>query len=460
VTDRPTKQLARWTSKEHKRSPRKRLALFFDGTWNEPGDHTNVRRLMLMLADHGTDGIPQKAFYDEGVGTRWYDRASGGAFGAGLSKNVRSGYRWLVENYSWQDEIYIFGFSRGAFTARSLAGLIARCGLLKPQARISFAQLYERYQKGDMVRPIYKIRKDWANRRKFDFEETALLYHSYYAPGIIKMVGVWDTVGSIGVPVGNFRGISRRALWFHNTRLSTTIEHSYQALALDEYRKPYWAVLWTDFVRERSDPTKQKYDHRFVEQRWFAGAHANVGGGYRSDLLPDRPLEWLQTKAIACGLTFRTTVKARESYFTAVVHDSYSNFLRGSWKYFTFGRRYVRRVMADPVYKQSRKTIGGQPICGWVQTANERIDITVIQRCQRNSKYRPRSLVEWAKRRKLNLEDIILHPEKYNYWDAVATPGIENTVPPKDDAGDKPRLGRFKRMIGWLKSKVGKRGDV
>src|SRR6266481_2636671 len=124
-------------------NPKQRLALFFDGTWNTPEDNTNVWRLDLMLAQAGPDGVPQRKFYDPGVGTHWYDRLSGGAFGAGLSENVEQGYRWLMDNYNPGDEIYIFGFSRGAFTARSLAGVIARCGLLKPNAPISYAGLYE-----------------------------------------------------------------------------------------------------------------------------------------------------------------------------------------------------------------------------------------------------------------------------------------------------------------------------
>src|SRR5213592_3423870 len=114
--------------------PGKRLALFFDGTWNIPESNTSVWRFYLMLADRGGDNLAQESFYDEGVGTHWLDRLSGGLFGAGLSQNVRSGYRWLMEHYNHGDEIFIFGFSRGAFTARSLAGLIARCGLLKPDA--------------------------------------------------------------------------------------------------------------------------------------------------------------------------------------------------------------------------------------------------------------------------------------------------------------------------------------
>src|SRR5713226_4024852 len=253
-------------------APGKRLALFFDGTWNKPENNTNVWRLALMLVDKGEDGVPQRKFYDEGVGTHWFDRLSGGMFGYGLSENVRSGYRWLMEHYDPGDEIFLFGFSRGAFTARSLSGLIARCGLLKPDAPMSFAQLYERYQKGDRVRPIYRLKYlERQGEKNFDFEEKVLLNHAYYRRNFIKMVGVWDTVGTLGVSVGNIKGISRRTLRFHNTHLSTIVQHSYQALALDEQRKPYWAVLWTNFVPAKADTDDtEQVDNRMVEQRWFA----------------------------------------------------------------------------------------------------------------------------------------------------------------------------------------------
>jgi uncharacterized protein (DUF2235 family) len=161
-----------------RQEPRKRLALFFDGTWNEPPDHTNVRRLRLMLAERGADGVPQRAFYDRGIGTRWFDKLTGGLIGSGLSENVRDGYRWLTENYDLHDEIYIFGFSRGAFAARSLAGLIATCGLLAPDAPISFAQLFERYQRGDQARPIYQLLRMKNQSEQLDFEERALLRSS------------------------------------------------------------------------------------------------------------------------------------------------------------------------------------------------------------------------------------------------------------------------------------------
>lgn len=416
--------------------PAKRLALFFDGTWNTPETNTNVWRLNLMLADTAADGLPQLKYYDEGVGTHWFDRISGGAFGAGLSENVRSGYCWLMEHYDPGDEIYLFGFSRGAFTARSLAGVVARCGLLKPDAPMSYLQVYERYQKGDTVRPIYQLKYlQSRGETRFDFEEKLLLDYSYYQRNFIKMVGVWDTVGSIGVPIGNIPGFSRNAMRFHNTHLSKIVQHSYQALALDEERQPYWAILWTNFVPAKPpDPADApQVDNRFVEQRWFAGAHCNVGGGYRNDLLPQRPLAWLQDKASCCGLAFRSRTIVNDADLKMSPRDSYAEFLGGCWKYlkvFPVGRRYVRWVMADPVQKKAHWKGTTRIEDGWVETVNERIDLSVFHRCQLDAKYRPANLVEWARRKSLNLDHIIADPEKFpDVSTAVTSPGIESRVP-------------------------------
>jgi uncharacterized protein (DUF2235 family) len=408
----------------------KRLALFFDGTWNEPGDHTNVWRLYLMLADRGQDGMPQDRFYDEGVGTRWFDRISGGAFGAGVSENIRKGYRWLIEHYNPGDEIFIFGFSRGAFTARSLAGLIARCGLLRPDAPISFVQVFDRYKRGDAVPAIYELIREKRTPKDLDFEEKALLNHAYYHRDLIKMVGVWDTVGSIGVPFGTLKGVSRRTLSFHNTRLSKTIQHSYQALALDEQRKPYWGVLWTSFVPDQPDVTdRPEPDDRIVEQRWFSGAHANVGGGYRDDVLPERPLAWIQEKARSCGLAFRCQISVSDEDLQQLPRDSYVEFLCGLWKVVTGGKRFVRWVMSDPVHKDAKRTGKGMTHPGWVATVNERIDLSVFHRCQQQPAYRPLSLKEWAKRKHLDLEAIIASPENHpELWLPVTTAGVETEV--------------------------------
>lgn len=408
-------------------SQKRRLALFFDGTWNIPENNTNVWRLYLMLGDRGIDGIEQAAFYDEGVGTQWYDRFTGGAFGVGLSENIRKGYRWLMEEYNEGDEIFLFGFSRGAFTARSLAGLIARCGLLKPEAPMSFSQVFERYQRGDAARPIYTL-KHLASKgaNHFDFEEKVLLRHCWYHRDLIKMVGVWDTVGSLGVPLGNIQGISRRTLRFHDTHLSTVVQNSFQALALDEYRAPYWAVLWTRFVPFKPDPEgSHSEDNRMVEQRWFSGAHSNVGGGYRDDLLPQRPLAWLQQKAMSCRLAFRSNAVPDDDDLQMKPRDSYSEFLDGLWKVLTLGHRHVRWVQSDPVMKKA----------GWVETVNERIDFSVFRRCQVLGHYRPLSLLEWAKRKNLDLEKIIAHPDQYpQLYAPVTTCGIESHIPSRPGA--------------------------
>jgi uncharacterized protein (DUF2235 family) len=411
---------------------RKRLALFFDGTWNEPPDHTNVRRLRLMLAERDAAGVEQRAFYNAGVGTRWYDRLSGGLIGTGLSENVRDGYRWLVENYDDGDEIYLFGFSRGAYTARSLAGIIARCGLLRADAPISFAQLFERYKLGDTVRTLHDLIRDKANPESMDFEEQALLRHAYYRRNLIKMVGVWDTVGSIGLPFGRFPGLSRRMLKFHNTNLSTTIEHSYQALAMDEYRAPYWAVLWTEFRPGVPDPEEAGCpDQRWIEQRWFPGAHANVGGGYRDDPLPNRPLIWLQQKASACGLAFRQLASLVDSQFLETPRDSYDEFLGGLWPVLSLGRRYVRWVLSGPVRKVALPE-SSHPVDGMVQTVNERIDASVWNMCQRDADYRPLGLLEWARRSGRNLEALIADPAgQAPYTSPVVEAGIEWRGPGK-----------------------------
>ncbi len=407
----------------------KRLALFFDGTWNKPENNTNVWRLALMLADKGEEGVVQMKFYDEGVGTHWFDRISGGAFGYGLSENVRLGYRWLMEHYNPGDEIFVFGFSRGAFTARSLTGVIARCGLLKPDAPMSFMQLYERYQKGDTVRPIYELKYDQRQgKQDFSFEEKILLKYTHYHRDLIKMVGVWDTVGTLGVPLGSIPGFSRRTMGFHNTHLSKIVQNSYQALALDEHRQPYWAVLWTNFVPDKPHPADaEQRDDRMVEQRWFSGAHCEVGGGYRNDLMPQRPLSWIQEKARTCGLAFRSESIASNDDLDMKPCDSYAEFLFGFWR--IFKRPYLRWIMSDPVRKEAHCKGKRRIEAGWVETVNERIDLSVFRRCQRYIGYRPPNLLEWARRKSLDLEQIIAAPENYpQFTDQVTTVGIESSV--------------------------------
>jgi uncharacterized protein (DUF2235 family) len=119
----------------------KRIALFLDGTWNTVSDNTNIWRMRALCGENSIDGARQAIYYDQGVGTRFGERVRGGMFGYGLDRNVQTAYRWLIEIYTPGDDVFVFGFSRGAFTARSLTGLIARCGLLQPGAPLSLEEV-------------------------------------------------------------------------------------------------------------------------------------------------------------------------------------------------------------------------------------------------------------------------------------------------------------------------------
>ena len=203
--------------------PRK-LAVLFDGTWNTTKDRTNVIRLSELIAPRGRDGSEQlKPFYDKGVGTHALDRLSGGVFGYGLSDNIRDGYRWLAANFQPGDELFLFGFSRGAYTARSLAGLIHKCGILRSADESLVEQAYDLYRDKD----IHPGSADATAFRASFAQDTR-----------IRFVGVWDTVGSLGIPATGVP-FSRDYYTWHDTELSKIVDYAYHAHAIDEHRKDF-----------------------------------------------------------------------------------------------------------------------------------------------------------------------------------------------------------------------------
>jgi uncharacterized protein (DUF2235 family) len=169
----------------------KRIAIFLDGTWNIFVDNTNVWRLKSLCNPDVSD---QLVYYSKGVGTSFGDKVRGVVEGYGIDQEIIETYSWLTEFFVSGDEIYIFGFSRGAYTARSLSGLIAKCGVLKPGAPLSIEQLYARYKRRSK-RTIFELTH---GQQPIDLEERWIL--KYCEPTQIKMVGVWDTVGSLGSP--------------------------------------------------------------------------------------------------------------------------------------------------------------------------------------------------------------------------------------------------------------------
>jgi uncharacterized protein (DUF2235 family) len=360
----------------------KRLALFLDGTWNEVESNTNVWRMKALCAPISTDGKSQLAYYEIGV-----NGVIGGSTGKGLDANIRRAYEWLIENYSDGDEIFIFGFSRGAYTARSLAGLIAKLGILKPGSPIGVAQLFSRYKRSDeeTIGKLHEL-QDAGKLENITLEERWML--KYSQPAKIKVVGVWDTVGSLGIPAFAIPGISRPTFGYLQTGLRIQIEHGYHALAIDEHRKAFAPTLWD--VRTPKDPNEAHAVPRSisnVEQRWFVGAHANVGGGYESDLLAQAPLRWIMKKASLNGLTFRNDVDIDGDILTAPINDSYKEFMDGA--YSKASRPFFRTIGQDPDVRDD----------GSHTNVNETIDQSVFNRWRTVPAYRPSNLVEWASRK-------------------------------------------------------------
>jgi uncharacterized protein (DUF2235 family) len=386
----------------------KNIALFLDGTWNTVEDNTNVWRLSALCSELDGQGVPQAIYYDQGVGTTWGEHFRGGILGYGLDRAVLAAYRWLIKTYNPGDKVFVFGFSRGAYTARSLTGLIAKCGLLQPGAPLSIDQTFSRYRQAKSQRPIYQLefeRRELDRRargmskttdliKEFSREESWLLVYSQRIK--IQFIGVFDTVGSLGVPFGHLPGLSRSSFLFHHTRLSNLFRFAYQALAIDEHRRDFKPSLWTRFTPSEPDKsvrTEPKIEP-VVEQRWFCGAHANVGGGYIDDRLAQIPLEWLVGRAKLAGLAFRYPVIVDEDSVLDPIADSYSEMAYGLYKASTLGRRAYRAI-GMPSF-----SVSDPP--GMVSTANETIDSSVFNRWRAQEGYRPPPLTDWSKRNGVN----------------------------------------------------------
>jgi len=264
----------------------RRLVVCCDGTWNtaDQKSPTNVTRFYDGVALVGDDGVEQRSHYHPGVGVQWWDRLAGGAFGVGLSEIVLDAYRWVVANFEPGDELYLIGFSRGAYTARSTAGLIRNCGVLRAAEFGRVREAYELYRRRD--------EESAPDRRQAQEFRTQYSHETR-----IRFVGVWDTVGALGVPFSGSALVERvdERLQFHDTKLSSTVDHARQALAIDERRRPFAPAVW-------APPASGDVPRRQV---WFPGVHSDVGGGYQDRQPPDVTLRWMVEGAAEAGLAFR-----------------------------------------------------------------------------------------------------------------------------------------------------------
>lgn len=325
----------------------KRLVICCDGTWNyadqSRGDHatpTNVTQVFRAVDTVDAQGVEQLPFYQPGVGTERFQRIIGGAGGYGLSQHVRDTYAFVVDSFSpgsgpqdLPDELFFFGFSRGAYTARSTVGLIRRCGILRPEHRHRVKEAYR----------LYRGATDDAGQNA-----ARIFREKYSLETPVTFMGVWDTVGSLGIPLSGtrfFNALNRRYR-FHNVELSSMVQAAYHALAIDERRGPFEPAIWTQSAAARESGQK-------LSQVWFAGVHSDVGGGYPDDRLSNLAQRWMVTQATQHGLSLSNLPDVDADYDTAVrgtLHNSFQGLYR------LIKPHHRRLGVVDPEHEEAAST--------------------------------------------------------------------------------------------------------
>ncbi len=311
----------------------KNIIICCDGTGNEYGkNNTNVVETYALALKNNT----QTVYYDPGVGTGgWeYDDSTGGlaaksdsATGHGLQKNVLDAYQFLMECYETGDKVYLFGFSRGAFTARSLAGMLHKCGLL-------------RSDNDNMVEYASKMYNSKNNAKTAEgFKAT------FSRPCPVHFIGVWDTVKSLVLNANKK---------FHDATLNAEVSFGYHAMSIDEKRKDFPECLWDESALA---------DGQTIEQVWFAGVHADVGGWYKERGLANISLQWMLKKALACGMQIDSN---KLGDFIEDPLDKQHEEYKGFWR---FRGSHIRKISDASL-----------------------VHISVKNRMDNNPKYKPKNL--------------------------------------------------------------------
>ncbi len=309
----------------------KNIIVLSDGTGQEGGrgHDTNVYKLFRMLEDRTERQI---VYYDEGIGTDWR-KFSGNVAGAGFAKNILQCYKFIYENYNAGDKIYLFGFSRGAATVRSLANFIDHFGIL-PKSRPELIKKayalyrigheekdYEKAEKAEeasgpkgMQQSLIELRDEIFRRTTFNKKAEKFVHQHPNQWASIEVLGVWDTVPALGLPgavidtLVNFIPAWKHR--YHDFALEPSVKHAYHALSIDDDRKWFHPTIWDSFNKKW-----QK-----VEQVWFSGSHTDVGGGFRESGLSDIVLEWMVQKAVPHGLKLH--LKSRRYWNFCIAPDA------------------------------------------------------------------------------------------------------------------------------------------
>ncbi len=337
----------------------KNIVLCSDGTGNRwgVGNQTNVSRLYEAVATEGT-GVRQIRFYDNGVGTssNKYLKGFTGAFGFGLRKNVLDLYEFLARHWQPGDQIYLFGFSRGAATVRAFAGMLQECGLVWTEGDHPDCKCYDEerlVELMDLAKDAYRKRDPrdpeanrWYRESFWNSARASEGGFKVQKRVPIKMIGVWDTVSALGFPKGPrgplrllFAGAEELAdrvfpHSFYNYRLDDRVELACHALAIDDERRTFRPMVWNEI----DDPKPKR-----VEQVWFAGMHSDVGGGYARAGLASTALRWMMAHAVQEGLELRPQL-IEEVDNKADSHGKLHNSRDGAAVYYRYMPRDLVRL--------------------------------------------------------------------------------------------------------------------
>lgn len=386
----------------------KRLVVCCDGTWNfaDQPSKTNVAKIALSVRPGTVAGKEQRVYYHGGVGTHRWERLRGGAFGVGLSRNVLDAYRFLVETYEPDDDLFLFGFSRGAFTARSLAGLVRNSGILRRDHADRIPEAWA----------LYRDRVEQPNGAA-----ATLFRRSYARESEIAFIGVWDTVGALGIPAPGTvplqpaaRRFNRR--WgFHDTELSNWVRAAFHALALDEQRSAFRPTLW------HQQPGSAE-EGQELKQVWFAGVHCDAGGGYAETGLSDVTLLWMVDQARRHGLKFGADVLGPEGPRVMTPHHRVDFRVRPDGSGPLHASRTGLYRLSPPLHRSLGEAVNdrGEP------DGNEYLAVPAKERHDRDPGYRPPGLARYLDRQdRIRLEPVLL-------------PGLSATLPPLPPAASGP----------------------
>lgn len=320
----------------------KNILIFSDGTGQGASLPENRRSNVRKLCIASIEDAEQTSFYDDGLGSgdtwsRWAYNLVSKATGLGISQNIKDCYGALIERYEPGDRIFLFGFSRGAYTVRSLGGVLSLCGIPTRDARGRDPKKSHSARDAlaeQAVEKIYKVYGDDTATKEKRKELGRIFrrdFASHDAPPYF--VGVWDTVRALGIPGSNGVVLWRHA--FHDHTLHPAVPYARHALSIDENRAVFEAVLW--------ETTPEDISSGRIRQVWFPGVHCNVGGGYAESELSDLALQWMidEATSIPHPLRLDPAKLTLKPSALGIQHDERNGGLKKLW------RAGLRPVPAD-----------------------------------------------------------------------------------------------------------------